>query len=225
MAIQILQNLQRNRGMGKNVTVQVDDELATKMEKLPDVNWSQVVRSSLDEYCNSRLEIGGIVKSLLTYLRGRLPDKEKARKLEVERFEKKWGPLGPEDIKRPDDSPGAGHPYVFLEKKIDIKPESTVLATLRVLNGVRLIPQEDLTFDPNVWKKHAFGQMENIAEGLRQQGFTVGERLMLQSQVIQFVADGSTSDGKELSRLYNHIGLWAVDQKDTILIDYRQGKR
>ena len=39
----------------KNVTVQVGDDLATKMEKLPDVNWSQVVRDCLDRYCNIRL--------------------------------------------------------------------------------------------------------------------------------------------------------------------------
>lgn len=41
--------------MGKNVTVQVGDKLAAKMEKLPDVNWSQVVRSCLQRYCDVRL--------------------------------------------------------------------------------------------------------------------------------------------------------------------------
>lgn len=39
----------------KNVTVQVGDELAAKMQKLPDVNWSHVVRDCLDRYCNIRL--------------------------------------------------------------------------------------------------------------------------------------------------------------------------
>jgi len=41
--------------MGKNVTVQVGDDLAAKMEKLPDVNWSQVVRNCLQRYCGIRL--------------------------------------------------------------------------------------------------------------------------------------------------------------------------
>lgn len=41
--------------MPKNVTVQIDDELLTMMDKLPDVNWSQVVRSCLQSYCHIRL--------------------------------------------------------------------------------------------------------------------------------------------------------------------------
>lgn len=41
--------------MGKNVTVQVGDDLAAKMEKLLDANWSQVVRDCLDRYCDIRL--------------------------------------------------------------------------------------------------------------------------------------------------------------------------
>jgi len=41
--------------MGRNVTVQVGDELAGKMEKLSDVNWSEVVRGCLETYCNVRL--------------------------------------------------------------------------------------------------------------------------------------------------------------------------
>jgi len=43
------------RKMGRNVTVQVGDELAGKMEKLPDVNWSEVVRGCLETYCRVRL--------------------------------------------------------------------------------------------------------------------------------------------------------------------------
>ena len=42
--------------MGKNVTVQVGDELAAKMEKLSDVNWSEVVRGCLERYCSVRLD-------------------------------------------------------------------------------------------------------------------------------------------------------------------------
>jgi len=41
--------------MPKNVTVQVGDELAEKMSKLKDANWSQVIRSCLERYCNIRL--------------------------------------------------------------------------------------------------------------------------------------------------------------------------
>ena len=39
----------------KNVTAQIPDDLAAKMEKLPDVNWSQVVRNCLQRYCGIRL--------------------------------------------------------------------------------------------------------------------------------------------------------------------------
>lgn len=42
--------------MGRNVTVQVGDELGAKMEKLSDVNWSEVVRGCLERYCNLRLD-------------------------------------------------------------------------------------------------------------------------------------------------------------------------
>ena len=208
--------------MGKNVTVQVDDELAAKMEKLPDVNWSQVVRSCLNQYCDMRLEIGGIIKSLHKYLRARLPDKEAARKVELERFEKKWGPMGPQDIKSPDDSPGAKPPYIILEKKINVKPANTVLTILRVLNGVYINPEGLTEFDPNVWKGHAFGQLADIVENLREQAFKVGERQMLQPEVIRFVAEGVRRGGIELSRLHKHYALWAVDKEDTILIAYRQ---
>jgi len=41
--------------MPKNVTVQVNDKLAAKMKRLPDVNWSYVVRDCLEHYCNIRL--------------------------------------------------------------------------------------------------------------------------------------------------------------------------
>jgi len=41
--------------MAKNITVQIGDDLAVKMEKLRDVNWSEVVRDCVDKYCNLRL--------------------------------------------------------------------------------------------------------------------------------------------------------------------------
>lgn len=52
--------------MPKNVTVQVGDELAAKMDKLPDVNWSQVVRGCLERYCDTRLipDIEALVRKM-----------------------------------------------------------------------------------------------------------------------------------------------------------------
>jgi len=41
--------------MVRNVTVQVGDDISSKMEKLKDVNWSEVVRDCLEKYCNLRL--------------------------------------------------------------------------------------------------------------------------------------------------------------------------
>lgn len=208
--------------MGKNVTVQVGDELATKMEKLPDVNWSQVVRGCLEQYCYMRLNTGVVIKSLHKFLKTYSPDKEPARKIELERFKAKWGSP---DVEGPDDSPGAEPPYIILEKKIEVKPENTVLTTLRVLNGVRVKPEELTEFDAKVWEKYAFGQMGYIVRSFKDQGFKVGERHMFQPQVIHLVTDGKRRDGLELSRLYEHYALWAVDKEDTVLIAYRQVKR
>ena len=41
--------------MAKNLTVQINDQLQEKMAKLPDVNWSAVVRACLEKYCDERL--------------------------------------------------------------------------------------------------------------------------------------------------------------------------
>lgn len=42
--------------MPKNVTVQVSDDLSAKMQQLPDVNWSAVLRQCIERYCNTRLK-------------------------------------------------------------------------------------------------------------------------------------------------------------------------
>lgn len=42
--------------MGKNVTVYLPDEVAQKMETLPEVNWSEICRKAITDYIEARTE-------------------------------------------------------------------------------------------------------------------------------------------------------------------------
>ena len=56
----------RGEVMPKNVTVQIGDDLLEKMDALPDVNWSQVVRKCIEKYCVARLNpnIEALIKKM-----------------------------------------------------------------------------------------------------------------------------------------------------------------
>jgi len=42
--------------MGKNVTIYLPDEVAQKMDKLPEVNWSEICRKAITDYIESRTQ-------------------------------------------------------------------------------------------------------------------------------------------------------------------------
>lgn len=213
--------------MPKNVTISVSDELAKRMEQYLDVNWSEVGRRAFDEYIKAResVEKGEVQERLEEYLRSKLPspDTQVARKVEIERFTRKWGKP---DLVYPDDSPSAKPPYVSLRKEIEVKLKDTFLTTLQVHSGtgIWIKPEEMVEFNAEKWKNHNYGQMVHIVDGFKSQGFTIGERYMIQPQVINFVAKGDRRMGQELSRQNEYHGLWAVDKEDTVLIGYRARK-
>jgi len=52
--------------MGKNVTVYLPDEIAEKMEKFPEVNWSEICRKAITDYVETRsqVDLGPIIERL-----------------------------------------------------------------------------------------------------------------------------------------------------------------
>jgi len=42
--------------MGKNVTIYLPDEVAQKMDKLPEVNWSEICRKAITDYIEARTQ-------------------------------------------------------------------------------------------------------------------------------------------------------------------------
>jgi len=52
--------------MGKNVTVYLPDDVAEKMEKFPEVNWSEICRRAVLDYIQTRtqVDLGPIIERL-----------------------------------------------------------------------------------------------------------------------------------------------------------------
>ncbi|MGC8896170.1 MAG: hypothetical protein ACP5LB_05325 [Candidatus Bathyarchaeia archaeon] len=52
--------------MGKNVTIYLPDDVAEKMEKFPEVNWSEVCRQAIVDYIETRsqVDLGPIIERL-----------------------------------------------------------------------------------------------------------------------------------------------------------------
>jgi len=42
--------------LGKNITIYLPDEVAQKMEKLPEVNWSEICRKAISDYIETRTQ-------------------------------------------------------------------------------------------------------------------------------------------------------------------------
>ena len=53
--------------MGKNVTVYLPDEVAQKMDTLPEVNWSEICRNAITDYIQTRTQTD--LTSIITRLR------------------------------------------------------------------------------------------------------------------------------------------------------------
>ena len=43
--------------MGKNLTIYLPDDVADKMEKFPEVNWSEICRKAVIDYINTRSQV------------------------------------------------------------------------------------------------------------------------------------------------------------------------
>jgi len=52
--------------MGKNVTIYLPDDIAEKMEKFPEVNWSEICRKAIVDYVETRsqTDLGAIIERL-----------------------------------------------------------------------------------------------------------------------------------------------------------------
>jgi hypothetical protein len=57
--------------MGKNVTIYLPDEVAQKMDQLPEVNWSEICRKAISDYIDTR------TKTDLTSVIARLKNERK----------------------------------------------------------------------------------------------------------------------------------------------------
>lgn len=220
--------------MPRNVTVQVGDELAAKMEKLPDVNWSQVVRNCIEKYSNMRLTPlplkGELVEGLENYLSEKSPtteDKEKARKDEIERFTKKWGKADPYPFTNYTE---IASPYVELSKRKDIKHGDRTIARLHISNS-RVLAKRVVELDEKGWGKYNKAlypqDIQNITDYFKSKGFTIAEESFTQDQVMMYVLGIYGSQGREQARQLassgvQYFGLFATDKEDVVFIAYRE---
>jgi len=82
--------------MGKNVTIYLPDEVAQKMETLPEVNWSEICRKAITDYIEARTQtdLTSIItrlknESRTDFTKGKLVIYEEvAHKLSIEDLEK-----------------------------------------------------------------------------------------------------------------------------------------
>jgi len=78
----------------KNVTIYLSDEIAQKMEKYPEVNWSEICRKAVIEYIDTRsqIDIASILEKLKAesneaYKQGQILFYEIAPKLSLKEFD------------------------------------------------------------------------------------------------------------------------------------------
>lgn len=211
----------------KNVTVSVTDELAKKMERMPEVNWSEVCRRAISEYIEAResKERGEVIEDLERYLKSKLPkpkERDPIRNAEIERFTRKWGRP---DRTFPDDSPGAQPPYISLQKVKEIKHGDRVLVNLRIFNRPMYKPEQLSAFNIDQWKDFAHGKIEYIVDSFKSKGFTVGERELRLVEIGLLLTDGDKHRARDQLESYFTSGLFAIDKEDTVCIAIRQVKR
>ena len=209
--------------MPKNVTISVSDELARKMNKYPDVNWSEVGRQAFGEYIKFRepQEKGEIIENLEKYLKSTVPierpeAREALRDAEKKRFARKWGKP---DSAYPDDSPGTELPYINIEKRVEIK-HNGIQANLRVFNGVRTYWTEysPLEYNPENW-----GKVRHIADYFKTSGFNIVVIHFDQTAIRHFLTGGNKEQARQLRRSkYDYYGLFAFDKEDTVFIDHQK---
>lgn len=237
--------------MPKNVTISISDELARKMDAMPEINWSEVCRQCISKYIDKRSEEKGeLLKGLDEFLKEKLPkpecpkspsekhefrhgkciwcekiDKESIRKAEVDRFRKKWDT--PDHRTNTEEEPY----YVSLGKrhKVNVGDQTFELeiSNSRVLaSGVReRVDKRFGKYDKKLYNKN----LEPIVEYFKSKGFTIAEQNLLQQDVMHYVLKTYGSEGKErqrelASKGYQYFGLFAADKEDHVFIAYREVK-
>lgn len=214
--------------MTKNVTISVSDELAKKMDAMPEINWSEVCRQAISKYINKRSEEKGeLLKGLEDFLKTKPPEgEESVKKAEIERFTRRWGT--PEII-----SLRTQPPHVQLRKIQTVKIGDTPLATLKIFNDVLLTctPIVDpkrtklSEFDAEIWQTvKLIEEFQPIVDYFKLKGFTVGECKLIPSLIEVYLADGDKELAKEFMALADFYGLFAFDNKDIVFIAYREVK-
>jgi len=206
----------------KNVTISISDDLATKMDAMPEINWSEVCRQAVSRYIEEKepKQKGELIEGLENYLSGKLPlteDKERIRKEEIERFRKKWG--NPDSISNDEEK---SHNYVTLLKTQRINLGNT---SVELEIGNSRVQKGFSKYDLNLYSKN----LEPVIEYLKSKGFTIAEDNLLQSGVMHYVLKTYGSKGREewrelASKGYQYFGLFATDKEDCVFIAYREVK-
>ncbi len=227
--------------MPKNITVSISDEIAGKMDKLKDVNWSEVCRMAISEYIEAKqLHYGEVVKDLERFMRLKLDtltyeDRTAFCDEEIARFVRKWGK--PDTIQY-DDRPGLKTAYVILRKRQDIKIGGRTLITARIRNDCApptynefLKPTDMVEFKPDKWKDFADGHIDLIVDYFRSRGYSVveyqGTWIM---PYVEYIADGNVDLAtKEFSMMEKdstsstgYSILLALDREDIIFLSHRK---
>jgi len=216
----------------KNVTISISDDLAEKMDAMPEINWSEVCRQCISKYIEEREpeEKGELLKGLEEYLKThKLPkpeEKESVRKAEVERFTKKWGK--PDYVTNTEEEPY----YVTIQKKQEVKHGDQVIAELDISNsrvlasGVHERVEKGFgKYDINLYDKN----LEPLVEYFKSKGFTIAEENLLQTGVMHYVLKTFGSQSREqwrelANKGYHYFGLFAADKEDYVFIAYREVK-
>jgi hypothetical protein len=208
----------------KNITLSISDELAEKMDTMPEINWSEVCRQAISKYIDERKskEKGELIKELEIYLSPKLTEseeKEGIKRAEIERFTKKWGEpeiLSEQYLQKP---------HIRLRKIQDIKMGDTILATLKIYNDVlmtttNITPSRLLEFDAERWKNVAQGKLDYIVDYFKSKGFTVGEcGELTHVQLTELVTNGDKDRATAI--IDQGYGLFALDKEDLVFLAYR----
>lgn len=208
--------------MPKNITISISDELAKKMDAMPEINWSEVCRQSISRYVEEKgtEERGELLKALDDHISKTPPtseDKQKIRKEEIERFTKKWG------------TPDSTHdlsvlaPYIGISKKHTVKSGDEQIAELYIENRTKDAVHFTLKdFNPELYNE----KIKAIADYLKSVGFDCGEtHLESESAVTSWVTHSNKNFARDrLDKGHNFYGIFAQDKDDYVFIAYREVK-
>jgi hypothetical protein len=219
------------------VTLSVPDDLYARIDVHKDqLNLSEIFRVCVSEEIE-KLEgkpNAEITMKLKDYLRAKSP-LEVARKAEIDRFTKKWGPP---DIINPDD---ANYVRIMKNQPITI---GNITLELKIFNrlasplGVRPFIQED--FNLEKWSFVAQGKLDQVADFFKSVGFRVGEYYnadeskwgsggnygLVPALLEGLLAEEEAKKATEeiMQREFRYFGLFADDREDIVFIAYRKEK-